>query len=205
MSVNPDFLRALQHENARLKDENRALRGELIRLRHAIRALRDLQEGLNAITPDSDVFELINRVLSGALEAVDSENGSLMLLDEETGELAFVEVQGQFREVLTGYRLPPGIGVAGWVVANRKPELIPDVRREPRFSPIVDQATGFRTLSLICVPLIHGERVLGAIEAVNTRSGGPFTQGDLDIMLLVAHLATLALVRAERATTEGKT
>jgi len=195
----------LEDENARLKDENRALRGELIRLRHAIRALRDLQEGLNAITPDSDVFELINRVLSGALEAVDSENGSLMLLDEETGELAFVEVQGQFREVLTGYRLPPGIGVAGWVVANRKPELIPDVRREPRFSPIVDQATGFRTLSLICVPLIHGERVLGAIEAVNTRSGGPFTQGDLDIMLLVAHLATLALVRAERATTEGKT
>lgn len=194
----PETLLALQHEIAELKAENRALREELTRLRYAVRALKDLQDSLELITPQSDPQELVDKILSLALYAVDSENGSLLLLDEDSGELVFASVQGPFREILTGYRLPPGEGIAGWVVANRTPELVPDVRHEPRFSPTVDQTTGFRTTSLICVPLIHGTRILGAIEVVNTRSGGEFTQKDLDIMLLFAPLAVQAMVRAEQ-------
>lgn len=197
--VEPDTLRALQHENARLKETNRTLRDELIRLRHAIRALKELQDSLQTISPDSDVLALLNRILSRALTAVDSENGSLLLLDEETEELVFVVVHGPYRGVLTGHRLEPGTGIVGWVVANRRPELIPDARQEPRFAASVDQLTGLRTTALICVPLMYGDRVWGAIEVVNTRSGEAFTEEDLDVMMLVARLAAEALSRAEEA------
>ena len=192
-----DAIFALQHEVADLKTENRDLREELTRLRYAIRALKDLQDSLDQISPESDPQTLIDRILSLALYAVDSENGSLLLLDEETEELVFVSVQGPYKDVLTGYRLAPGEGIAGWVAVNRTPELVPDVRIEPRFSPAVDQTTGFRTTSLLCVPLVHKERVLGALEVVNSRSEGEFTEEDLDIMRLFAPLAVQAMVRAE--------
>ena len=193
----PDTLRALQHENADLSDENRMLREELLRLRNAIRALKDLQDSLGEITPESDPHALVDRILSLGLEAVDSENGSLLLVDEETNELVFVSTQGPLKDALDSFRLAPGEGIAGWVVENERPLLVPDVRHEPRWSPTVDQTTGFRTTSLICVPLTHQDRVRGALEVVNTHSGDFFNQEDLNVMLLFARLAVEALIRAE--------
>jgi GAF domain-containing protein len=199
MTTNFDRLRLLQQENSRLKEENHAQRESLLRMQHALRALSSIQQGLDEITAESNALLLVEGILSAALRAVDAEEGSLQLLDEEKKELVFVEVQGASREKLRGYRMKADLGVAGWVASNRKAELVPDVRLEPRFTPVVDQAIGFHTTSLICVPLLDGERTLGVIEAVNPRGERPFTQQDLDIFLLVAHLASLALVKAEGA------
>jgi len=190
-------LRTLREENSRLKDENLTLREELHCLQHIISALNNLQQSLDSITPDTSIHALLKNLLAAVLEAVDSQDGSLQLLDEEKQELVFVEVQGSSRDQLLGYRLPVSQGIAGWVVTNRTPELVPDVYQEPRFSPLVDQTTGFHTSSLICMPLLAGERTLGAIEVVNTLSGAPFTKKDLDVLELVARMATLALLRAE--------
>lgn len=197
MPLNSETIRILQQDNARLKDENVQLRDELLRLQQAIRALSGIQQRIETISPQTNAITLINALLEAALEAVDSEDGSLQLLDEEKSELVFVDVHGASREALRGYRLPVSQGIAGWVAANRKPELVPDVRLEPRFSPLADQTSGFNTLSLMCVPLTDGERTLGVIEVVNSRSGEPFTQKDLELLLLAARLASLALVRAE--------
>lgn len=193
-----DALRAFHQENLRLRQENEALNRELGLVRKTLRALRELYSHLEGVSSETDVMALIRRILRAALEAVDSENGSLQLLDDYTGELVFVEVQSPMRTELMGFRLPPGIGIAGEVVARRKPMLVPDARREPLFSPMVDQSIGFQTYSLLCVPLIDHQRTLGVIEVVNSRSGEPFSEADLDIMLLVAHIAAAALVRAER-------
>jgi signal transduction protein with GAF and PtsI domain len=197
MSVNIETLRTLQQENLRLKSENQDLHTELNQLRQAIRALCELQQNLDYITPHTNVFALISRILSSALDAVDSQDGSLQLLDEEAQELVFVEVQGTARERLLNYRMPHHEGIAGWVIANHKPRLVPDTNQEPIFSPLIDRTIGFRTNSLICVPLLDQERIMGVIEVVNTRSGDPFKEKDMDILLLVAQLAGLAIVKAE--------
>jgi GAF domain-containing protein len=197
MPVNTETLRALQQENLRLKSDNQDLQTELNHLRQAIRALSELQQNLDYITPQTNVFALINRILSSALEAVDSQDGSLQLLDEDAQELVFVEVQGVTRDRLLNYRMPRHEGIAGWVVANHKSRLVPDTNLEPLFSPLIDRKIGFRTNSIICVPLLDQERVIGVIEVVNTRSGNPFKENDMDILLLVAQLASLAIVKAE--------
>lgn len=190
--------RYLQQENTRLRVENGSMRAEIIRLRQAMKALHELMSSLNEISAKTDLYQLLQTVLRQSLEAVDSEDGTLMLLDEETGELVFVEVFGSYREQLLNYRLPAGEGVAGWVAQNRQPRLVADTRLEPIFSSLVDQMTGLRSVSLICLPLIDGQRTLGVLEAVNTRSGRAFDSQDLDVMGLAANLATLALVRAEQ-------
>lgn len=191
-------LRHLQQENIRLRSENNSLKDYVGRLQKALRALSTLQHNLDTIRPDTNIFKLIHNILTSSLEAVDSENGSLALLDEETSELVFVEVIGDSRDKLLNFRLAPKTGVAGWVVTNRQPRMVDDVREERAFSPAVDQLTGLRTHSLICVPLLDGDRPLGVIECVNTRSGRPFNLADRDVMMLVAKLASMAITQAEK-------
>lgn len=197
-SPNTQTLRHLQQENIRLKSENNSLRNYVERLQRAMSALVDLQEKVDLISPQTDIFLLIYEVLTASLVAVGSENGSLLLLDEETGELVFVEVIGEAREKLLNYRLPKGVGIAGKAVYHRRPMLVENVRMEPAFTPMVDKYTGLETQSLICVPLLDGERRLGALEAINTKQGRPFTQSDLEVMQLVGKLASLAILQAEK-------
>jgi sigma-B regulation protein RsbU (phosphoserine phosphatase) len=197
MSLSTDLLRELRTENQRLKTENQSLMNELIRLRQSIRSLFRLQSKLDQINVLTEPFDVINTILSVALDAVNSRDGSLMLLDEDTHELVFVHVLGSAQKQLTGYRLPPGQGIASYVVNTRTAKLVLDVSQEPRFSPLVDQLTGFLTTSLICVPLLDNYRALGAIEVVNSAGGNPFRKEDLDIMQLVARLATLAILKSD--------
>jgi GAF domain-containing protein len=198
MSGDTNTIRHLQQENIRLRSDNNSLKDYVARLQKALRALTTLQHNLDNIRPDSNVFQLIHNILKSALDAVDSEDGSLALLDEETGELVFVEVLGLARETLLNHRLPPRTGVAGWVVTNKQPRMVDDVSKEQAFSPAIDQMTGMQTNSLLVVPLLDGDRPLGVIEVINTRSGRPFNMSDRDVMLLVSNLASLAIVRAEK-------
>jgi GAF domain-containing protein len=200
-SSDTQTIRHLQQENIRLRSDNSYLRDYVERLQHALTALVNLQHNIEKITADTNIFHLIHNILNSALDAVESDDGSLLLLDEETGELVFVEVIGQFRERLLNYRLPQGVGVAGWVVENKTPKLVENTSYDTSFSPVVDKFTGMKTNSLICIPLIDGDRRLGAIEAVNTKSGRAFNQSDLEVMLLVGRLASTAIIEAEKTST----
>ena len=193
-------IRALQQENNRLKDENRAFSEQLSHLRGAIRALNLMEKSLSEIDNETDIFALINHILSSALQAVDSDNGSLLLLDEETNELVFVEVTGPQSDQLVGYRMPADQGIVGATISSRTPMLVPDVRKDPQWFSQIDESIGFETLSIMCVPVMDGDRPLGAIEIVNKRSDAPFDRADLDILLLIARLAALAMVKAEKIT-----
>jgi sigma-B regulation protein RsbU (phosphoserine phosphatase) len=198
-----DAVHFLQLEIARLRDENRDLKEELGTLRSSVRALNALQDVIARITPGTDVISLLDDLLASALAVLGASDGSLLLQDDETGELVFAIVQGEARQRLAGYRLPPGAGIAGWVVTNRKPEILTDARRDPRFSPLVDETFDFQTRSLACVPLIDGQRVLGVIEAINKTSDREFTPEDHDLLMVVAQLAAVAIVRAEHFTEQA--
>jgi len=133
---------------------------------------------------------MVMNILVIALEAVNSENGSILLLDEESDELVFVAVVGIRAEELTDYRIPGGSGIAGWVKTNKKSALVTDVRKDDRWISAVDQSIGFHTRSLIAVPLILQDRVLGVMEVVNSMTEDHFNDADLDLLQLVARLAS---------------
>ena len=192
-----DPLRFLQIEAKRLRDENQELRDELTVLRSSIRVLSELQDLIQRLTPDSNVISLLDDLLASALTVIGASDGSLLLVDDETKELVFAVVHGEARERLTGYRLPPGKGIAGWVAVNRSPLVLRDVRDDPRFYPGVDETLGFQTRTLACVPLLDGERVVGVIEAINKLSDREFSDDDHDLLIVVGQLAAVAIARAE--------
>ena len=193
-----DPIRFLQGEVTRLKQENLELKEELTLLRSSVRGLSAIQELIQRMSPQTNLVVLLDELLGSALTALGSADGSLLLLDEQTEELVFVVVHGTARERLTGYRLPPGRGIAGWVADQKEPAIVVDVQKDPRFFPQVDETFGFRTQTLACVPLLDGERVLGVIEAVNKLDHREFSPEDHLLLMVVAQLASVAIHRAER-------
>lgn len=197
MSTDIQNIRHLQQENIRLRSENTSLKKYVERLQRGLRAMVGMQRELCQVDAETNVFKLVYQVLQYAMDAVDSENGALALLDEQTGDLVFVAVIGGQREKLLNLRMQRDQGTSHWAVKKREIILIEDALREPVVSPLATTLKKEPQLSLICLPIYDGKRPLGVIELVNTQSGRPFNQGDKDILLVVSQLAAMAIVAAE--------
>ena len=190
---NASPIRFLQQENVRLRDENRLLSEEADCLRRYIRALQRLQETVERFTPEQEILALLDQTLRCALALLDADDGSLVLINEETDELVFVLVHGTVREKALGYRFDRRQGIAGWVAEHLEPAIVDNVRADPRFFPDIDEVFGFVTVSLVAVPLAARGKVLGVIEVINRRSGEPFTEDDASLLSVLATLSASAL------------
>ena len=187
----------LQQENIRLQKENERLQQEVVRLRLILRNLGNLNQMTLSIDSNTDVLALLDQILQSALDSIQAEDGSLLLVDEETKELSFVVVHGQVRSKLVGHRIPLGEGIAGWVAQHRESLIIGNAQTDPRFSPQTDQAYHFRTRSMICVPILFNGRVLGVIQGLNKANRKEFVGSDMMMLNVVAQLAAAAIARAE--------
>ena len=197
--VDAQLLRNLKAENADLKADLSEFRDQNQRLWQVIQALNELDFDLEDYSGPSDLTGMVMNILKTALKAVGSENGSILLLDDDTEELVFVAVVGERQKELADFRIPADSGVAGWVRVNKKPTLVQDVRKDNRWISAVDQSIGFHTQSLMAVPLVMGERVLGVMEVVNALSADHFTEKDLTLLQLTARLASFIFGFAEVA------
>jgi GAF domain-containing protein len=187
------FVRFLQQECSRLKDENEVLTEEVNALHRYVRALQDFQATVQEFTPEQDVLALLDETMIYALDLLEAEDGSLMLVDEETDEMVFVLVHGAVRQMLEGYRFDRSLGIAGQVTEGGEPAIVNDVGGVSYFLPEIDERFGFVTQSLLAAPLIARSRVLGVLEVLNKRSDDGFTQDDASVLSVLATLAALAL------------
>lgn len=199
MDTNP--VAFLQSENNRLKDENDRLKSEVRNLRDFVRFLDGLADAPSRIQDDSELLPLLNEIFTKAMNVINAPDGSLLLLDQEKNELAFVLVHGKLASDLTGFRIKADQGIAGWVVHNAKSALVRDVRLDNRFSDLIDDAFKFRTQSIAAVPLIGDHRVLGVLEALNQPGDQPFSADDMALLNLVCRFAGEALADIEQRPT----
>ncbi len=116
----------------------------------------------------------LNRVLQTIMEQISSffhpNTWSLLMVDEEAGELRFEIAVGEASEKLRDLRLKIGEGIAGWVVQHNQPLYVPDTTQEPRFTQRVDNLTQLKTRSIACIPVRGRQNVLGVIELLAQRS-----------------------------------
>lgn len=195
--MSSQVLRFLQQENQRLQDENRRLREEVMALRDYLAGLRALQRAAESITAEEEPLALLDKILYSALTVVDSANGSILLLDEEKNELLFAIVHGELGQTLPGHRIPADTGIAGWVATHREPQIVNNVRADQRFFSYIDELFHFQTYSLLCVPMISRDRLVGVIEVLNKFNQQDFNEADVDLLSTVAYIAATALERLE--------
>jgi diguanylate cyclase (GGDEF)-like protein len=94
---------------------------------------------------------------------------------------------------LKGLRLKPGEGIAGAVARTGKPICIADVNKDPRFSVRADLATGFDTHSIIALPLLVRNEVIGVFEVVNVEDEKYFREKYLPLLAILADYVAIAV------------
>ncbi len=175
------------------------------------RQLKKLYEILEANRYLSSTLNLtlvLERLLEKAKEVTEAEASSLMLLDEENQELYFHTVLGEKSEKVKEIRLKVGEGIAGWVAKHGEPLLVEDCSKDPRFYKKADESSGFKTKSMMCVPLIFRKRILGTIQVLNKTNERNFDFEDLKIFQIMADQASIAIENArlhELATIDSAT
>ncbi len=160
---------------------------------HQLSTLNEVSRDLGSTL---ELDPLLERVLYSAVDILNCEAGSLFLVDEETDELVFEVTVGPVADNLVGQRLPPGTGLVGKSVDTRKPVIANDVLRSKDWFDKADEQTGFRTESLLVVPMIVKEDVIGVIEVINKRNGMPFTTEDQELLMAFAGQAAVAYENA---------
>lgn len=155
-----------------------------------IHQLEEVSEILNSSLEDS---EIVRRATEVATKLVDAEAGSLLLVDERTGDLTFDIVVGEKGTQLRALRMKAGEGIAGTVAKTNEPLIVNDAQKDPRVARQLDEQTGFRTRSLICVPVRAHGKTLAVLEAVNKRGGRGFSNWDLIEFTSLANQIAIAL------------
>jgi two-component sensor histidine kinase len=151
----------------------------------------DTIEGINHTEEFKSV--LVDSMESTRL-VMNTEASSLMLLDEETGELYVSMPTGPAKMTVAGKSIPQSKGIAGWVAENKRPYMTNDVSQSEHFYG--ELAEGFKTRNIICVPLINREnKVIGVMQALNRRNGEDFTSKDIPVFQSLASHITLAIER----------
>jgi adenylate cyclase len=154
-----------------------------------------LAEVVNGVLGGGELDTLLLRLVALAAEALEAERGTIFLYDAEADELFARVAQGGATDEI---RTPRTAGIAGAVFQSGEAESIADAYADRRFNPEVDRHTGYRTRSLICVPLrLAGGGIIGVIEILNKQSG-PFDRGDLLLLQAIATQAATALDQAQR-------
>jgi len=197
-----DEFTPLQHELfLQIAREAGAPLDNALRFRQAERQARQLatlNQIARTINSSLDPERVPALIMEQARALAEAEEGTLLLLDEQTGELVFSYASGPAGEQLLGQRLPPGKGIAGHVASSGQSAVVNDTSTDGRFYRDADGGTGFITRSLIAVPLRAIDGVKGVIEVVNRHDNAPFTDEDRALVEAVADQAVIALENARR-------
>ena len=146
-----------------------------VQLQTKLRGLMDTSKLIHFMRDIDTLFLLIVKVTT---EMLASEGCSIILRDEKTGELVFHSVTGAKSSQLTRFRLSEGEGVVGHAIETCQPIIVNSVDDDRRFSKRADQASGFTTRNVLCLPLMVEDGCIGALEIVNKESGADFTEDD---------------------------
>jgi HD-GYP domain-containing protein (c-di-GMP phosphodiesterase class II) len=160
-----------------------------------IKQLNTLIELSALINSSLDIAEIRKRAVEAATELVNTEAGSLLFLDEETGELYFDVAIGEKGEKVKTIRLKKGQGIAGRVAEHHRSLIINDVQSDSRFFKGADEKSGFVTKNMLCVPVKTKQKPIGVLQAINKKDAA-FNNKDLDILTALSNQVAIAIENA---------
>jgi adenylate cyclase len=189
-AFNETLERRVEEATASLQQTNRVLERRLMELAGMIDVARSIISVL-------DLRALLTGIMDLSKRVVNAEASSLLIADPETRTLRFHVAAGGSGTRILGETVEFGRGIAGTVALTGESVLIPDAYQDPRFDPSYDGRTGFRTHSILTVPLKTSEGVIGVVQALNKLDGTAFDQHDLELFESFASMAGISLQNAK--------
>ncbi|HEX9460560.1 MAG TPA: GAF domain-containing SpoIIE family protein phosphatase [Thermoanaerobaculia bacterium] len=197
-------LDAMFHSGLQFSDRDQVVVGRIVSTladRDEMERLRTLVEASKLINSSIEPDILFASILTVARNELHVERGTLYFVDDQKKEI-WTKIAGELSGEI---RLPIGKGLAGTVAATGEALILHDAYDDPRFDRSLDQKTGYRTRSMLCVPIKNrGQRVVGVLQLLNKMNGafGPrdleFLSGISDHMAIAMENATLHMELLEK-------
>src|SRR5512145_1895194 len=146
-----------------------------------------------ASTLDLDI--LLNDIVHASADITHAEAASILLYDDTARQLYFQVATNIDEPTMRGFIVPLDKSIAGWIVSNRKSVRIDDAHKDNRFYSGVEQTIGQSTKSLLGIPLITKNKVVGVLEVVNKKRGR-FTDPDESMLTVLGAQAAVAIENA---------
>ncbi len=152
-----------------------------------------LLEMTTELSFELNLLKLLEKIMNTTNELLSADRCTLFLSDETTGELWSQVAQGMETEEI---RFPNHLGIAGSVFTTGQTVNISNAYEDPRFNPTFDKKTGYRTRSILCMPVKNKSgKIIGVTQVLNKR-GGPFTETDERRLKAFSAQASVALENA---------
>jgi signal transduction histidine kinase len=155
------------------------------------RKLQVIQDVATALGSTLDLDRLLHTIMEKTTGVLEADRSTLYLHDEERGEIwSKVTQGGAIQEI----RLKIPEGIAGWVAQTGETVNIPDAYADDRFNREVDRASGYRTRSLLTMPMLntHG-KVVGVVQVLNKSDGQAFDKEDEDLLRALTSQAAVSI------------
>lgn len=169
-------------KNRSAKNFEVELQGLLLGLEAAGRAVLPLSNDL-----------LLQSIVEAAARIFQAAAASILLINETEGVLEFKVAAGASNQDLVGMRFPLDQGIAGYVAMTGQPIATSNAEQDPRFHRDFAASTGYLPRSILAMPLLSGERVLGVMEVLDKLSAPSFGLQDMELLGIFAAQATLAI------------
>ncbi|NOX38848.1 MAG: SpoIIE family protein phosphatase [Calditrichaeota bacterium] len=156
--------------------------------------LQALLSAIQLVNSTLNLDEMLNIIVREVNRNLDADRSTLFLVDVEKGEI--------WSKVLLGdasleIRQPIGRGLAGYVARTGEVVNVADAYQDPRFNPEVDRRSGYRTRSVLCVPVRDRDgHIIGVVESMNKKEG-PFREGDVQFLRAFADHIAVAIQNAQ--------
>jgi response regulator RpfG family c-di-GMP phosphodiesterase/signal transduction histidine kinase len=151
---------------------------------------------------DAEMSELMDTYLSFAAKSMDLNQCSLMLTDELTGALTIKSAYGIDEDVIRATKLKLGEKIAGWVAIEKKPLLIEDIEKDVRFRK--KNNPQYNTKSLLSMPVIVNDEVVGVLNLNNKENGKRFNTRDLYLASAIASRISQIFEKLRKGDLKGK-
>lgn len=147
-----------------------------------------------SITALTDIKVLLNVIAEETKNAMQADRCTVFLWDKNTDELWSMVALGMDSEEI---RFPASKGLAGYVAKTGEGINIKDAYNDERFNPDVDLKTGYKTKTILCLPIKNNnQEIIGVFQVLN-KIKGYFTKSDEDLLAAIGGSASIALENAQ--------
>ncbi len=136
---------------------------------------------------------MMTKILRNLSETLHADDMTLYLISGEESNAPITIVATAHNQRVVDLNIPRGEGIVGWVAQTGKSYICNDVEHEEKFYEMVDFLCDYKTNSLLAVPVVDGDTVIGVVQAINKKDGTNFTEEDERIVRnsttsLLAHI-----------------
>lgn len=185
----------IEHASYTIADLAGELEQKNANLEHAVERLSSIYKIGLAINSTMDIDRLFNLVVRTTTTTLNAYIGYIILYDKDQKLLNVTNLIGGGKLIAPQKAIPmKDTSVSTWVINNRKPLLISDINQTPQFDRFSD--LGYERKSLICVPLMVKDEIIGTISVVNKTDNSQFSSDELEMLTTIAAQAAIAIKNA---------